>query len=493
MNRRFSFVVSATVLGGFLQACVATKPLPPPAPRESACERFFDGMDRLVTGLGVSDGGTARIPGFPELRIDRFLASFAHDEMPAEAYADWVGRLRKLDAAGRRIELRNLPPGAAAEIQAPFDLDIGTAVEVCGQVLAERDLKSPARRRDLIAHAEVPDAYTTWQRWVGLYPLTRWLVAEGVGTLHRDLRQPFLAGAAERPVAAPVVRYAPSAGTPAQPEAIAGILEDSSHNPLAIPEPSADQLQRLFASFAPIFAVETASGDDRIGAVRLNREGKGTVDPSEPVVYRLASHTRMGGRTLLQLNYVIWFPARPSQGFADIYAGRFDGLIWRVTLGEDGRPWAYDSIHPCGCYYQVFPGPGVRAVQPEDGSEPILSPTPIPRLASGERLTIRMAPRTHFIQGVGPEQAETAATAYAWRDYDALRSLPLPGGGHGSLFAADGLVPGSERPERFLLWPMGVPSPGAMRQWGTHAIAFLGRRHFDDPDLLEKLLRPLED
>jgi hypothetical protein len=25
-----------------------------------------------------------------------------------------------------------------------------------------------------------------------------------------------------------------------------------------------------------------------------------------------------------------------------------------------------------------------------------------------------------------------------------------------------------------------------MRQWGRHATAFVGRRHFDDPDLLER-------
>jgi hypothetical protein len=25
-----------------------------------------------------------------------------------------------------------------------------------------------------------------------------------------------------------------------------------------------------------------------------------------------------------------------------------------------------------------------------------------------------------------------------------------------------------------------------MRQWGTHATAFVGRRHFDAPDLIEK-------
>jgi hypothetical protein len=199
----------------------------------------------------------------------------------------------------------------------------------------------------------------------------------------------------------------------------------------------------------------------------------------------------MDGRVLLQLNYLVWFPARPPSGSLDIYAGDFDGLIWRVTLSEDGKPLAYDSIHPCGCYYQIFPGEGMRVVQPQDGSEPILSPAPIPRLRSGERLAIRVASRTHFIQAVTAETDVPASEVYVWRDYDELRSLPLPKGGHHSLFGTDGLLRASERPERFLLWPMGVSSAGAMRQWGTLATAFVGRRHFDDPRLLQALLRPI--
>jgi hypothetical protein len=33
---------------------------------------------------------------------------------------------------------------------------------------------------------------------------------------------------------------------------------------------------------------------------------------------------------------------------------------------------------------------------------------------------------------------------------------------------------------------MGITSAGQMRQWGNHATAFVGRRHFDDPDLFER-------
>ena len=55
-----------------------------------------------------------------------------------------------------------------------------------------------------------------------------------------------------------------------------------------------------------------------------------------------------------------------------------------------------------------------------------------------------------------------------------------------SLDDPDGLIATSKRGERLLFWPMGIASAGAMRQWGGHATAFVGRRHFDDADLIEK-------
>jgi hypothetical protein len=53
-------------------------------------------------------------------------------------------------------------------------------------------------------------------------------------------------------------------------------------------------------------------------------------------------------------------------------------------------------------------------------------------------------------------------------------------------FAPDGIVHASDRPERYWFWPLGIPSAGAMRQWGHHATAFVGRRHFDEPFLVER-------
>ena len=91
----------------------------------------------------------------------------------------------------------------------------------------------------------------------------------------------------------------------------------------------------------------------------------------------------------------------------------------------------------------------------------------------------------HYIERVYTDDARTV-TAMAARDYNELRSLP-DGNTHRSLFGAHAIVAGSERGERFLLWPMGIRSPGAMRQWGHHPVAFVWRRHFDDPGLIDEI------
>ena len=104
-------------------------------------------------------------------------------------------------------------------------------------------------------------------------------------------------------------------------------------------------------------------------------------------------------------------------------------------------------------------------------------------------MTVAMESRTHYVQHLYPSarrtQPETAV--YALADYGELRRLPDPKGGRKSMFTPDSLAPGSKRLERFILWPTGVVSPGAMRQWGRHAVAFVGERHFDDPDFMDKI------
>lgn len=276
------------------------------------------------------------------------------------------------------------------------------------------------------------------------------------------------------------------------------MLQAARDNPLDVPDLRSEQLLRLAETFAPDFLVDVTSDADRIGHPVWLADGVPGIDPDDPVAFVRLDHAWLDGEVVAQLVYQIWFAARPRAGTFDLLGGALDGLVWRVTLGADGRALVYDTIHPCGCYHFFFPMPGiVRKAQPQDEAsdvrETIEVPQIAPTLGQGERMTVALASGSHYVAGL----AASSEIGRAWPEWRyrlaidptipdaALRSLPDPAGGRRSLYGPDGLVAGSERGERWLLWPMGIASPGAMRQWGRHPTAFVGRRHFDDPYLID--------
>ena len=82
-----------------------------PASEASSCIAWYSKLDEVTQQARVSDGSAHRLPGYPFLRSDRFLASFGDDmaDNPA-AFETWVGRLAQLDSEARAVELSNLPP-----------------------------------------------------------------------------------------------------------------------------------------------------------------------------------------------------------------------------------------------------------------------------------------------------------------------------------------------------------------------------------------------
>jgi hypothetical protein len=211
------------------------------------------------------------------------------------------------------------------------------------------------------------------------------------------------------------------------------------------------------------------------------------VDAGEPTVYVHSTYTRYRGQALLQLVYTIWFSERPRRGSVDLLAGALDALVWRVTLAPDGEPLVYDSMHACGCFHLFFPTPrAMPRPTPDRLEEWAFAPQPLPRVAEGERPVLSIATGTHYLERIALVRGADSVVRYTLRSYDELRSMPRAGGEHASAFGPDGLIAGTERLERFVFWPMGIVSPGAMRQWGRHATAFVGRRHFDDAELFER-------
>jgi hypothetical protein len=437
----------------------------------------------------VADAGAKRLAGFPWLRITRPLTSFRAQLATPAQRAAWLERLAGVDAEGRRHELANLPAANRAELAGawraaaagtPLPTTLGAGLTDCRARLNDALARDPERMRTLVEEAAPFDEYLLSHRVLGLYPITRHFVLPRIAS-HQAARRVAITrdpddGTVFRRHAVP---EAPAVSAPAP--------ADLERDALGIPRPGPEQLRRLFSAHAPVWAVATRDDADLPGAL-VAADARPVADTTRPAEYRRWSWTRFRGEVLLQLSYVIWFPERPPEDSVDIYAGHLDGLVWRVTLRNDGHPLAYESIHPCGCYYSVFPAAGWR-VQPPPGSEPVLAPAVAPDPAPGERVLVRLESRTHYIAGVATtSRTHPRAAALAPLPLSSLRSLPRADGSRTSAFDANGLIPSSRRPERFLLWPLGVRSPGAMRQWGTHAIAFIGKRHFDDPWLLDHLL-----
>jgi hypothetical protein len=485
MTRALLVLVLLASAGGCAQS--PGRPSAAGADEATRCAQLYADADRAIARAGSADGGTARIQGLPYLRVDRLLASFADEVAGEEQFDAWVERMRALDRSARAAELANLPAAQRARVSAIGSVE-GTQAQLdrCAGPLSERDLATAQQRDALRAKAQVPDDYDTWKRVVGLYWITRIPFASGVRDYQRQAQAMFEQPLREAAADGDLVVYAPADGAAVSPGEVAAILARSTRNPLGIPEPEETDADRLFALFAPVWIVDERDDNDRIGTLVLGEDRRARVDTGRPTVYRRIAHTRYHDRVLLQLVYSVWLPARPKTSGLDLLGGHLDGVIWRVTLAPDGTPLVYDSIHSCGCYHQFFPTPRAEPLPSRDTlDEQAFVPQRVPAVAAGERVAVRLEAGTHYIQRVLVGH-DAAGIGYAFAGDDGLRSLPDPAGGRGSAFRADGIVPGSERGERYLYWPMGVREPGAMRQWGRHATAFVGRRHFDEARLIER-------
>ena len=455
------------------------------------CAQWFETLDQAVVTAQARDAQDAPVPGFPYLRVNRLLASLrAQAASPLEQRA-YVERLRALDLEARAFEIANLP-------RELFDTlpDLYPAAErsvavrrtaECGHRLVRIDVDRPQVLAQIIERARVPDDYSSANRFFGLYALTRIPFAAGVRRWEQSAREMFRRALSEAPGVLPV-RYAPPGGPTLYYETVAGFLGRAPFELFGILELSPRELERVFAAYAPSFEIELGGDFDRFGRLHWERESATpTVDASALEVYTNVSHTRYGEQMLLQLVYTIWFPERPPTHEGDILAGRLDGLVWRVTIAPDGEPLIYDAIHPCGCFHMFFPTRRARPRPAPDALEEwAFVPQTLPRVHSGERPLVRLASGTHYIERVSLVSGTDSLVRYELKPYNTLRSIWDMRGGKRSVFGPDGRIAGTERPERFLFWPTGIESPGAMRQWGRHATAFVGRRHFDDPDLFER-------
>jgi hypothetical protein len=461
----------------------------------AACAAWLESADREVRRAGVGDAGAYPVPGFASFRVDRFIASFApaaaRDPRLLDAMAD---AMREQDRIGRDAELSNLPQDARRALGADSAAELRQHAQRCAEALASADRASPARRDLLLRNAKMPDDYSELDRVLGVYPLARVAFARGVEDWQRQARAAF---AKDDDSPRPADRWVPARAATMGAQELAQHLQLARDDPLGRLQLQGADLDRLFARFAPVYRIDAVDNDDRPGAPAYTPHAGLVVDTGQPTVYRRLAYTRFQGRTLAQLVYTLWFRERPPRHALDPLAGRFDGLVYRVTLGPDGRPLIYDTMRPCGCFHTFFPTAALRLRSPPDPSEEwAFVPQAGPLPAAGERIELHLTSHDHDLVGLAARPAADAeaarpgmpaARSYELDDEDRLRALPDGDrGATRSLYGPDGLVEDSRRLERLTFWPMGISSAGTMRQWGHHATAFVGRRHFDDADLIER-------
>jgi hypothetical protein len=465
------------------------------------CRGFFSKLDQDTEAADVRNAGVSLVTHFPYLRVDRFFSALARDVASKDSALDASAslkhraaifeRLRKFDLQARRSELLNLS-SPKPELQNAMAM-----LEQCSMLLTQKIVNDRGLAIALLKSLSVPDDYVTAYRAFGGYYLTKIPFSMGVQRLEKArldvISQP-------RKTAEPRLLLVPSKATTEPSTAridVAHMLKPDPNDPFGLPNPSPNELEKLFLHFAPIFDIALAGDDDRPGALAWGASNTLKVDSALPVVYSNTSLTRYLNHHLLQLSYTLWFPARPkAQNTAvDLLAGHLDGLVIRVTLAPDGTPLVYDSIHPCGCYHTFFSVGNTTLKQaPDTMTEWAFMPRALPAMLEKQRLLIQVAASTHYIDGVDivdttPSAAERSV--YQILDYDELNALTATVIAAGqppitrSAFNSRGFIPGTERLESFLFWPMGIANAGAMRQSGRQATAFIGRRHFDDADLFE--------
>ena len=447
-----------------------------PVAEPDACRAMLTDLDRAIETETHFDPNLRRVEGWPLLRTNRFLASFAYDDLPADARAAWLEHAFDLGREAYTTEfarLSGITRRALEELHGFDELDVR---------LASCFARTPPPDALPVSAYRVPDSYSTTARAFGLYPVTS-LVASGfIARYRQDMTRRYLAGRATR-FEHQIVYEGPGGAVSSASLPLA--LET---DPLGVPQLSAEEWDALFRKFAPQVIVEQRSHADRIGTPVRDADDRIRIDTGRPAVFTFPGYTRLDSRVLPQLNYAFWFPERPPESRLDLFAGELSGVLWRVTLDHALHPVLYDSIHQCGCYHKLFVPMGSRIdLEAVEGERPLVF-TLDPNITQSRGLRLRLEAGQHYIIDVAEAFPAASTERYVLESYASHLQLPAQGTDSAqSLFGPTGIVQQSRRPERFVFWPLGVASAGAMRQQGLHAIAFVGRRHFDDPDLLESL------
>ncbi|MGZ3538883.1 MAG: hypothetical protein ACXVAB_12725 [Thermodesulfobacteriota bacterium] len=489
---RFRIIFVAPLFALFLGcAPFLAKPTPLSFEKPEQCREFLNRLAEVVEEAGVKDASNAPIRGFPYLRANRFIASLKKDLKDDGQREEWLLWMQQQDLLSRKKEISNLPDKAILSL----DFEDGrkadrewlyAQVKSCSSNLLSHDRGRSDLYSRLFPLVHFPDEYSCFGRAVGLYPLVAIPVAVLTDRSIKKIRKRFDADLKDLPIDGQLRTFIPEKRASLSGEEVQEIIRESKKNLMGVPLPNTDQEEKLVWSFAPVFIQDVAAAYDRLGQV-VWKSDRVDIDPEKPTVYYYTSHAFLKGEPILQINYVIWYSERAGERSPSIELGHLDGLTVRVSLDGEGKVFMVDVMSDCGCYHFFSPErERVERVRSRPLSfEPIM-PEWLPAILSEGRLGIRVNSGWHQVQRLIPVEEVPDPIPYALVRYDVLEALPHEDGTTESIFSSKGIVKGSERVERFILFSMGIPSVGSMRQRGHHAIELIGRDYFDNPYLFDE-------
>jgi hypothetical protein len=469
---------------------VAT-PTPLSFEKPEQCREFLNRLDEVVEDAAVKDASNAPIPGFPYFRTDRFTASLKTNLKDEGQKEEWYRWMQQLDLKSREKELSNLPDQAIASLnfederKAVREL-LYAQVKSCSSMLMSHDQGRPDFYNTLLPLMQVPSEYSCFRRTVGLYPLMAIPVAALTERSLNKARKTFDTEVKDLPVDGQLRPFVPESKVSLSGKEVQQIIEDSMKNAMGVPLPNRGQEETLAWSFAPVFIQDIAAPYDCLGQV-VWKDDRVDINAEKPTVYYYTSYAYLKGEPILQINYVIWYSERTGKNAPSIERGHLDGMTARVSLDREGKVFMVDAVSDCGCYHFFSPDKErVEQVRPRPLSFDPFVPEWLPVISSEERLGIRINSGWHQAQHLMPVKEVSDPIPYSLARYDILEALPHENGRTESIFNSKGIAKGSQRTERIILFSMGIPSVGSMRQRGHHAIELIGKDYFDNPYLFDE-------
>jgi len=447
------------------------------------CQQAIDSLETITTRhTGILIG--EKITGLPWLRSDRLIQYYIHHKSVDESNLDaLLGRMSDLASQALITESATLPQIALSQWLTDYSItNQQMFIRHCNEQLSQILLEKPTQTLRWLRKLRRDDDYSDLARIVGLYPLTSIPFRYGIMKEQQQIRELWARESGNDWNA-----YHPTVKP--QPFRNNNIHLDS----LGLPVLSAEQQNRLLKRYAPtwMIASDTAAnipGQPHWQDQRLKVTGK------HPASYSFLSLGLFNSHPVLQLNYLVWFSERPADGWPDLLAGQHDAVIFRIHLSLKNRIIAYDSVHLCGCWYTLILEPDQPYTPPTGWFN---EPTLIYRSQFSHAMAVYLQPDTHLLIAASPaaDSTPTKVRGYDLLPFQQLLNLPLSptttesvnSAPTRAVFDKQGYVDDSQRDERWLYWPMGVKSAGTLRRPGDHAINFIGKRHFDDPLILEKL------